>query len=748
MKAVRSRSAGMRGLLLAPGVFLACTTAFAAEGALVLEEIIVTAQKREQRLEEVPVSIAVFTRADIVASNMETVEDYADRAPGFYAEHGEDERSYEITIRGIGQLGGDANNFGLYLDEFELTGTASGNVGAELADIERIEVLRGPQGTAFGRNVIAGAVNLTSIKPQSDEFAGTVEIEGTSFGGRNARASVNVPLAEGVAAMRLTGAYRSSDGYLRNTGSSGQSNDFENTSWRAAFRLTPSDSLTIDLAASTQKYEQGLPNNVTDGELIGTMAFLQEVIDAGLGALPPGTLPAGPTPFPAQNRFIETNTITRSEFDTDLLTLRGVYELESFSVTSVSGYVYNKSNSVADFDASDFDLFIGTTPYSKGQFWSSELRANSTGNGAFGWIVGAYYSEGKERSDSTTLFGSDAELVSFISDGEGGGGSLLPNNEVLFAGRTIGDQRGKAVFAEVDYDFTPKLTAQVGARYNEDSVHSISRDGVDFTAGGDLPDDEQRATFSKTTWRTSLVYKPLEGLNFYGTVATGYRAGGLQLRTLTRPSFGPEEAMNYEVGMKALLFDERLSVNIAGFFIDWQDVQVTAFDFSNGAQFTDNVGKAEVQGVELDFRALLATGFEISGGVGYLDTEIVDYETPDGSFNGSRLPNAPDVTANLTADYEFPLTAQLKGFARASALHIGDRLESVFDPTIKDIMPAYTRYDLHLGVRGDGWTVSAFGENLTDKRYRAGVLLSGFSLSGAGVTSPPRLYGVRATVDF
>lgn len=713
-----------------------------------LDEIVVTVQKREQVLRDVPLAVSVFTEEQIRQSAIVKFEDYADLTPGFFVEQGADERTYEISIRGVSPLGGTAASFGLYLDEFELTGARQGNANADLTDIARIEVLRGPQGTTFGRNVIAGAVNLTSIKPHTDALTGYVELEGANHSSWRARGAMNVPLVDDVAAARVSASFRTTDGYLTNLGPSGQSNDSETSGVRAAFRLTPNERLTVDAALAVQAFDQGHPNTVYDGNLLGTVATIVDIVDGGIGGVPPGTFPAPQPLYPAQNEFISTDTLAFSEDTTTLYTLRGQYDFNNFSLVSVSGYVHNESSSLGDFDDSAFNVTIGETPFSEADFWSTELRLQSGGESRVDWVAGLYYSEATSESHSRVTFGDDAEVVTFVNDGMGGF-SLFPNNQRLFDNMFDNEESSFAAFGEVGYDITDRVTLTAGLRYNDDEISQAVTDSFNLLEGGPLPDAMEEASFDKLTWRTSLTFAASDTVNLYGTVALGYRAGGLQLRSTAVPEFGPEEANNYEVGAKAFLWDRRASFNVAAFYTDFRDVQILTFDFSTGGEITDNVGRADITGLEVELRAEPFDGLLMFGGLAWIDAEIVDYINAVGdSFAGFRMPNTPEWSGNFTLDYSFAVSAALDAFVRPSVLYVGDRLESVVDANEQEFLDSYTRIDISAGIRGESWTVEAFGENVFDEIYQTGVLLSGFSLAGSGVTSPRPVYGIRAMKEF
>jgi iron complex outermembrane recepter protein len=308
------------------------------------EEIIVTAQKREEALSDVPISIAVFDDRSIERNNIKELDDFAILTPGLAINQSGAPADVAVTIRGIGALGGDQNTFGYYVDGFEVSAADAGNVANNLTDVQRIEVLRGPQGTTFGRNVVAGAISVTSVPPNY-EFGGSAAAEVFSYGGRELRGVVNVPLADGKAAARVSGFYRGNDGYIRNVGPSGGRSGFDQFGFRGALRLQPSDRLTIDAAVSYEDYRQGIANSIPDGIVIGQFITLREIIDAGLGRVPRGTLPAGPNQyFPDQNNRVALDADELYRRNTFLATLRADYDFGPISLVSVSGYTRNPSS--------------------------------------------------------------------------------------------------------------------------------------------------------------------------------------------------------------------------------------------------------------------------------------------------------------------------------------------------------------------------------------------------------------------
>jgi iron complex outermembrane receptor protein len=360
-------------------------------------------------------------------------------------------------------------------------------------------VLRGPQGTAFGRNVIAGAINMTSVAPSHEGIFGTLELEGANHGGRAVRGAVNVPVVDGRLAMRLSGSHRETKGYLRNIGPTGQSNDYEHNGVRASFRYTPSERMRVDAAVAMQEFDQGRPNTVTDGHIIGIFSYYQGMMDAGRGALPPGTLPAGcATHYPRQNDCVSTDTLDSTKSETMLTTLRAQYDFDAFSVVSVSGHLDSRVRSQGDFDDSEFNLFVNETPFIRNEFWSTELRAQSNDEARLGWITGLYYSSADSHLLSNTSLGSDTGLITTVDGVED-----FPSDILLFGDQILDDTTSKAVFAELNYRFAERFKVVGGLRYNDDRNRESQVDSWNLLDGGPIADETQTAESSRRPRRTS-----------------------------------------------------------------------------------------------------------------------------------------------------------------------------------------------------------------------------------------------------
>lgn len=722
--------------------------------------IVVTAQKREELLSDVPISIAVFDKDALTTHNIRAIRDFAVLTPGLAINEGTNPAATGITIRGIGALGGIQNTFGYYIDGFEVSGIDPGTVSADMTDIAQVEVLRGPQGTMFGRNVVAGAVSLTSIAPNYT-WSGNASAEMSSYGGREIRGAVNVPIVDGLAAMRLSGFYTHSDGYLRNLGSGTASNDFDRWGVRGALRLEPSDKLTIDAAVAYENYDQGLENTVSDGIVIGQIATLSGIINAGFGLVPAGSVPAGAGRYyPKQNREVSVSENEYFKRENILATLKWSYDLGGASIVSVSGYTRTKRRALADLDESNYDI-IKDRNHVVREFYSSELRLQSNGDRDFDWIGGIYASRGVRDGGYDQTTGTDTETLTYIPGfliGSPVGISLLPNNS-----RAIGESyrlttRAYAAFFDADYQILPRVNLAAGIRYNRDELTYSVWNGVNLGTNAlglltivSMPDDSASTSSEKATWRASLRYSLDARSSVYGQISQGYRAGGVQLNNPgAPPSYAPESIINYEVGIKSSFLDNKLSMNLALFYMDWSDIQIGTVNRTNNLSYTDNAGGATAKGVELDARATPFDGFDLTLGAAYLDTNIDRFIDSTGlDRSGTVLPGTPKWRVSASAGYEAPWIGGWNGFVRGTYIYNSKQLEGLVDgDTTLQYIAGYQRVDARVGIKRSDIRVELYAENLLNSLYATGIGLSGFSFSGAQVNSPPRRFGLRASVQF
>ena len=771
----------------------ATTTPEASSG---VDRIVVTAEKRETFLEDVPASVLAFTADEIDKQQIDTLTDIALLSPSVAIDEGLNPIFTDISIRGIAGLGGEQETFGIYIDGYEVSANSTAGAAIRYDDLERIEVLRGPRGTTFGRNVIAGAFNITS-KSVGDEIGGYVEARAENFGGLGVKGAVDIPLTDKVG-IRASGFFDHSNGNIKNIGAAGGRNDFETVGGRIKLDAELTERLSMLASLTYDRHDQGLENFVADGVVPSDLDFAISVIEGGDNPFfGPGSFPFGPDLlFPDQNDTVELNTPTSYDTENTITTLRFDYSFDDMDLIWVSGFVDSKITRFEDTDLSNVDsIFLDQR--NEAQFASTEIRLQSSGDKTVDWTVGAYASRASNRNRSSIFSGSETSQINFIPailfevgsgftvDVEGPGLPSIPDNAELFRTDIEAVDTALALFAEADVEVAENVSLFAGVRFNYDKIeeesfgdvelvilNTLLEDGVTPTIPlipeyaavlGDplgeqlvwparLIPEQGEADFDKVTWRVGAKWEPAQNINLYGTISTGYRAGGLQLVAgLDVTDFGPEELINYEVGVKSFLFDQRASVNLALFYMDWKDVQILTRTEGTFFSATRNAGQAEVLGLELDWIAEVTDHLVFGGGFAYLDTEILEFDDfvgPDPV--GLPLPNTSEFSGNGYLEYNRPITSKLSGFGRITYIYTGEQLQGFVEGSEQQRdLDKWERVDLRFGVEvPDDWRIEAFGTNIFDDIYATGKASVGFGLSGQYTVSPPRRYGVRFTKQF
>jgi len=727
-----------------------------------LEEVFVTAQRREENQKDVPVSITAFSAEAIEKLRIDSLSDYARLTPnlGFFT--GGNTLSQVIAIRGVTNLGGYVNSLAVYVDEFNVTpGRAAASYEQSLFDLERIEVLRGPQGVFFGRNVIGGAIIQTTVKP-SHRMEATVSAEYGNFGTWQLRGMLNTPLMTDKAAMRLTVMHSASDGFIEDIGPAHNTNDYGVNAGRVAFRLTPYDALTVDLAASRIERHQGIDSVVPTGQLFPVLALLGVTpIDDGQGF------------YPNNRRKIATNTPTSSSNDTDMLTSRVQWDGSAFSLISVSGYLKNDAGGVGDGDMSIGNFAVAA---SRQQFegYSTELRAQSRDVGHLRWVFGGSFSQDKsDFHSSKTLF---PEFYSLFHLARFGLPDPFPapfpavqldNSHEHTETRSIG------VFGNVDWtNDAQNLTLSLGARFSHDRVgHGfLHRSENLFTGFPDpTPATFGTASFNDVSPRVSAVFKLTPESNLYASISRGYKPGGFnnfsQLTPQIPSTFGPEHALSYEAGAKASLFEGRLRANLSLFYMKWNEIQVDAA-FVDPATFVSthyvaNGAAASSRGAELDLAAQLLKGLTLEVGAGFDSAKFDDFGnaldltgTPFDA-GGKVLPLAPRWTTSSALQYTFNLPRAKDAYVRVEHVYRSlaytsfDAIPLLFDNVARlgGAVPDYHTWSARIGLEGEKFSIAAFLENAANSDYVIGGRLDNYT-SGNPVVVSPRRYGVRFTYDI
>jgi iron complex outermembrane receptor protein len=797
---------GIRLALALPLLMTASPSAIAQDeadparprGEAELETITVTAQKRVQSILEVPVTITAFTEADLERSTIRGFEDYAIRTPtvGFTRQGARGVT--KVAIRGISNIGGKANSVGIYVDEFNIAPNIlvtgySRTADTGLYDVEQIEILRGPQGTYFGRNTMGGAISITTRKPDPGASAGSVGLEADDFGGWFARGLYNAPLGDDSAL--LVSAYNRDVGaFIDNDGPSGAGNSGSERGARLAFRFDR-DGTTIDAALSRSRDAQDFPDFVPGGSLGTIPTQLVQVVTAwpnlfrpltappiNTAAFPEWPLPTRRTPFWPDNRGRHATDLpfeTRST--TDLATLRVAHDLGSnLSLTSVTGWIRNDFRQAGDGDMSPYPAFFVSRDSDMTGF-SQELRLSSFGNDRFDFVLGAIHARDRiTETDLSTHLASDPYLTAWgallFALGVQGGQISLADPQIrgalaaglipgIFAPRTVGNfedvdranrTRSNSLFGDLTWHLSESFDLSVGLRYTRDQVtfSEVTRPTITLPVGTDL----QRGSFDNLSPRVALSWFADRNLTVFANAARGYKVGGFNSDvTAALPNvdkrFGAETGWNYELGLKSYLLDQRLMLNAALFRFDWKDLQVRSQDVLSQRQFVQNATDATSKGFEIELLARLSPAVDWRLAFGSLDATFGRFPnaiTIDGRVidaTGNRIPQAPRTTFATGFDLNFPV-GSLDGFARIDYSRIGDQFFDVENSALRRI-DGYHRVDLRVGVSGQNWDAALFVRNLTDEAYVVGnqrleTFLTGIQYS----LGAPRMIGTSFRYRF
>ena len=683
-----------------------------------LEEIVVSAQRREESLQEVPVSITAFSSETLEQQHLKEAKDYFKITPNVnFTEDGETgHRSVGISMRGVSDfansftgVGGLSNSFGIYLDEFNIANNATKTANPQLQDLERLEVLRGPQGTYFGSNATGGALNLTTKLPHDET---EYEINGgySRFNTWEVGATVNAPITDTLF-VRGNVYYEESDGFLRNLSPTGNDDAYDHVSFRVAARWLMTDAFTADVSFMRTVENDGTDTNVNSGimdfDTPNSTPWLLPVAPGADTFLPFAELfpvDAGSGFYPDERRVINKDFYEFNKNRQNIFNARLNYQGDNWSLRSITGVMKTTSHRQFDQDLVQYSLYR-TYGGRTGDTFSQEVRFNLESD-TWDWTVGAFYSNDDADTYGVSPIGSDNFYVgipaSFAPDGTIATVTCffcLTEGDII-AGSNIEtfDSESWAVFSEANWQFTEQLKATVGIRYTEHDLRSqsfrfgrvhFSQQPLDEYRDFKAPDPGDprltRGYFAGSvssdsiTPRFVLNWSPNDNLNAYASVSRGYKPGGLTIFEADGSTipFSKESLWNYEVGAKWRGADGRLQVNGAFFFMDWEDLQIPSVEIIiNEDEILNNFqiinSQAESIGFELEAQALLMDNFVVGGGVGYLDAEFKDFGADDPfvvnnmafDLDGVTVPRAPKWTANLFGQYDVNIGG-LDGFLRA-----------------------------------------------------------------------------------
>jgi iron complex outermembrane receptor protein len=724
-----------------------------------LPEIVVTATKRTENLREVPISISVLSGDQLEKQHITDFSDIARALPsvGFTAGQslgGSGPGLSNIQIRGISSSAGEAT-VGIYLDDVPMIVKNIYAIGAtepKFFDIDQIDVLRGPQGTLYGASSMGGTIRITTKQPNLDKIEGAAyaEISGTENGGLNYQTNgvVNYPIVPGKLAIRIGAQTGRDEGYIDQYNLILDDNESPS---RGALRKSGINSNEWNVAKLTLKAQ------VNDDLAITPSIFYQHMRSGDTNTASP---------------FLGTNQIAKTTAEPGVDTivvpsLTAKYDAGFADLTAVSSYFYRSFIRTQDGQSANSEYFpfltVGTSTAfntalanlpsqiylnSKVRQFTEELRLASKPYtpGAFPitWLAGVYYSDQHFNFSDTepvpgigALFAANG--LTFPGnipniDPSTGLVSTDPNfyfpNDLAYESVRHYDERQRAVFGEVGYNVLPELKVSAGLRYIS-ARQSLARWGNYFFTPG--PDYETRVTNNNAlTPKFSITYDISPENTVYATASKGYRLGGANrpipvgLCGTTPSSYAPDKLWNYEVGDKARFLDNRVSVNASAFLIRWKNIQ-QEISLPCTFNFETNTGNADSYGVELEIKGKVTQNLTLGIAGGPVHTVLSSTpETfnaflaasgnPNTLHSGDYVAGVPKWSAIVTGEYNFNITDEIGGFARADMDFTGDSHGSVFRNNADYDRPSYYVLNASAGAQYGDWEFSVFGKNLLNEQ--------------------------------
>ena len=708
-----------------------------------LDEIVVTARRREEPLQDVPVSVSVFSALEIERRQIDAVIALQYAAPNLSVTPypGSPTRA-NIAMRGQSE----ADLFptldpavGVYLDGVYIARIGGANLN--LVDMERVEVLRGPQGTLFGRNTIGGAINLVAMKPEA-RFEGEATVGGGNYERRDLEAIANIPSASGTYATRLTVSHTSHSGYGQNIALGRELNEDDTDFLRAQLRLTPEDRWDFNLSFDFTRTDAAR-------NLLTMLAVFPPItaVPAAAGN-PDDRLEHYQNPTA---RSVHANRLGTSEAEVWGVSGTLTLSFERFSLKTISAYrSLDSSGHDADLDSTPYDVFTVLEIDERQHQVSHEIQAYGNAmRGQLEWIGGLHY------FDESTVY---AQRV----------GGLAPTTLVSIENMPRGTVNNDSIaaFAEITYSITPRLQATAGVRYNEDERQLTSRNargtgGTDICTLDvplrDAPDVCQATlpgrSFSYAPWTLSIDFKPRESALLYTRVSRAHRAGGYNMRGTTETDLGtfePERVTAYEIGGRAELFDNRLWLSIALYRSLFDDIQLQQQISIPGVprtlRLTQNGGEARIDGGELELTALVGS-LRLAAALGVTDAKytnldpLVEAVTLDSNFL-----HTPDATLFVAADR--PLRV---GFGEIN-LHADyswrEDMPFAYDRQSLARQDEYGLLNAMITARFDSRNLelTLWAKNLADQRYLVRALDTGSLVTA--IPGDPRTFGASLRYRF
>jgi iron complex outermembrane receptor protein len=715
------------------------TSALAEESGAIagLEEIIVTARRVTENLQTVPLTVNVLTPSALADKGISGLSDINGMLPNVVWEDRSGSVRNKISFRGISSNETNTGidpGIGFYIDDVYLPNGISFN--QSLLDVDRIEVLKGPQGTLFGRNTIAGVVAIHTTLPSLDTPSVLADATGGSYGLEQGRLVANIPISDAVA-LKFSSIYHKFDGYDRNIVTGDRVNGEDQYGGRLQLLYRPSG--TFDALFTASYFNDDDPQDLPKcgGGPICTTAAQQHVLEAN-----------------------SPNSTTRKMW---LLSSAENWTPSDWgTVASITSFQHLDAAEYQDQDSTKLDLIHSGFYVPKDNTFTQELRVTSPQEKALRGVAGAFFL--REWKDSNTPLALTPTVIGLGNGPTNGGHGITGPTDVLTLNTQ--DTTSSAVFGQGSYDITRDLTVEAGLRYSWDHKsfdfsQQSAGSNVCFPAGAraavnycPYPQFQGAKGWGAISGTTSVSYRITDGLMPYFRFSRGYKSGGWngnQLSPGTDPTipYGPEHVNTYEVGTKFEVSDHTFRTNVALFYNDYSDLQLRFQDTNTFVQFVTNAGSAWTKGAELEASWLPIRGLEFDGNVGVQDTKI-DKVTPTPVLNallGKQFTFAPHVTSSLTASYTASVTQALNVVLSETTLY---RSSSYLDNGNTVRSPGYTQINARIGIEKASGRLGFYvtGKNLTNVYREVFFVGSAPYASNIGFYNAPRTIEAQVSAKF
>jgi iron complex outermembrane receptor protein len=668
-----------------------------------LEEVVVTAQKRSERLQDVPIQVDVFTAQSIADSGIKDTSDFVGYVPNMTFDRADTYRNSFVVVRGLAQVTNADPPIAVIVDGVPQVDQKQFNM--RLFDIDQIEVLKGPQGTLYGRDAIGGAVIINTRNP-TNQFSGYADVTAGNGDSVNTTAGISGPIIDDRLLFRLSADYLHSGGLIENSYLQDKT-DFVHYDYTTRGRLTfiASEDWTVDVRGSFGRFS-GASNEYSWIK----SANANDFVDPTYSFYPNAT---------------GESTDAAIKVDGDL----GFAKL-----TWINGY-----NRITEVDRADLDFsnpvqdpggFLnfgfqgGQGQDLNDEIYSEELRLTSKSSGPLRWVGGLSYQYSQKSLQTRAFIDLD------------GSPSQIDNPALVIVDNNVRNHyRSTGFFGQADYDFLPTLTLTAGLRYDRDV-----REQRDL-AGGNF----YNATFVATQPKLTLTYKPSRDQTFYLTGSSGYRPGGFNA-TPVSPTYKSEYVRNFEAGFKSTLLDGQFVVNGALFYENDHNYQYYYVDVATASQIDQNIDRVGIKGAEIETQWHPTSNWLFFANFGYSDARIKQLDSLP-QYIGNYTPNLTPWNGALGTEYRAPLVGDLKWYGRIDGQLYGRKYWQIDNMDVQD---AKQYLNARLGIENSRWGAYLWGRNITDTRaYSQYVSPSlGVGVAGIGFLVEPATYGVELHVNF